>query len=981
MKRWLVVLAIALAVGAPSAARAQIATGNIYGTVVDQSGAALPGVNVSVVSERIGGQPRTTVTDAAGKFRFLNLDAATYTVSVELAGFQKQSRDVIVNTGVNSEIPFTLAVGQLSETVMVTAASPVVDTKKTGTATTLTTAELEGTPQSKDPWAVLKTVPGVVVDRVNVGGNESGQQSGFVGKGTPIADTMWNLDGVVITDVNSGGASSSYYDFNAFEEVNISTGGNDLRQQTGGIGINFVTRRGTNKFKGTVYVADNNHKMESSNLPDELAHDSRLLLPDGSYADKANHTDNILNRGFDVGGPVVKDKLWFWASWGRQNIDIIRLTQTSDKTVLTNTNAKINWAATSNDQVSGFYFNGAKEKFGRSPGVAATEPNSFLWNQGNFYPEEGLLHPLHGLWKVEDNHTFGSNLFVNGKYAWYGWGYGFDPIGGASQSGGVDYDANVAYGSYITAKYTKAWHLLDVSGSAFATTGGASHEFKFGFGYNRRPSDSLTRYSGNAVFAINNGGGDTVAQVFRDRVVSSIGQYTDLYVGDTISKGRLTANLGVRWDKQTAKNLPSVAPANPDFPNILPSINYDGSGPTIDWNDISPRVSASLALDDARKTIVRVSYARYAGQLNPGQVTSASPVGSYYSYIAYRWNDLNGDHLAQKNEVLTNLAPLYWGAGINISNPGSALAPPQQIASDYSANHDNEVIVGLDRELAPNFGLTVAYTYHSSTDIPGWNPRVGLVRSDYTAGPVTTANGLSGQAYSPSAAKINATNGARILSNRPDYDTTYMGFEVGLNKRLADRWFSRVAFSYNDYVEHPGAGSIQNPTRTDTTGGSLALAGPQVDGGQYAPRSGGSGKGDIFYNAKWQFNANALYQLGWGIDVGGNIFGRQGYATPAYLRLSGGLDAALRVLALPDIDTRRYPSLWDLDLRVAKDIKLGSAYSMGGPFTINLAADVFNVLNSNTELARGRQANASSYLALNEILAPRILRLTASFKF
>src|SRR5207245_774457 len=114
--------------------------------------------------------------------------------------------------------------------------------------------------------------------------------------------------------------------------------------------------------------------------------DSRLKLPGGGFADKANHTDSIRNRGFDIGGPVVKDKLWFYLSWGRQNIDIIKLNQTSDKTVLTNTNAKINWSPTENDQFSGFYFNGAKEKFGRSPGVVPNEPASFTWNQGNFYP-------------------------------------------------------------------------------------------------------------------------------------------------------------------------------------------------------------------------------------------------------------------------------------------------------------------------------------------------------------------------------------------------------------------------------------------------------------------------------------------------------------------------------------------------------------------------------------------------------------------
>ena len=152
-------------------------------------------------------------------------------------------------------------------------------------------------------------------------------------------------------------------------------------------------------------------------------------------------------------------------------------------------------------------------------------------------------------------------------------------------------------------------------------------------------------------------------------------------------------------------------------------MSYDGSGPSISWNDISPRVSATFALDAARKTIARASFARYAGQLNPGQVTLASPVGSYYSYIAYKWNDLNGDHLAQKNEVLTNLAPVYWGSGIDIRNPGSAQPPPQGIASNYTANHDNEFIIGFDRELMPNFGFNLSYTYHTQLRHSGLEPQ------------------------------------------------------------------------------------------------------------------------------------------------------------------------------------------------------------------------------------------------------------------
>jgi hypothetical protein len=164
MTRWFTALMVALVVSVPSAALAQIASGNIYGTVLDQQGGVLPGASVSLVATAIGGAPRTTITDAAGQFRFLNLNTATYTVTIEMTGFQKQSRDVIVNTGINADISFTLGVSTVSETVMVTAASPVVDVKKAGTATTLTVAELEGTPQSKDPWAVLKSVPGIVVD-------------------------------------------------------------------------------------------------------------------------------------------------------------------------------------------------------------------------------------------------------------------------------------------------------------------------------------------------------------------------------------------------------------------------------------------------------------------------------------------------------------------------------------------------------------------------------------------------------------------------------------------------------------------------------------------------------------------------------------------------------------------------------------------------------------------------------------------------
>src|SRR5207245_3574592 len=120
--------------------------------------------------------------------------------------------------------------------------------------------------------------------------------------------------------------------------------------------------------------------------------------------------------------------------------------------------------------------------------------------------------------------------------------------------------------------------------------------------------------------------------------------------------------------------------------------------------------------------------------------------------------------------------------------------------------------------------------------------------------------------------------------NRTDYHSTYSGVELNLIKRLSNRWMARVALSFNNWQDHfDGAGAVQNPTRTDSTTGPAGggtVSGPQVEGGQIAPRSGGSGKGDIFYNARWQLNANGVYQLPAGFEISANIFGRQGSLEP-----------------------------------------------------------------------------------------------------
>jgi hypothetical protein len=965
-------LSLILLLGAVPALWAQANTGNIYGTVTDASGAVLPGATITISGANIGA--RTTQSGATGDFRFLNLDPGTYKLAVSMSGFGNVNRDVIVTTGQNVNLTFALKVAGVAESVTVTAETPIVDTKRVGTATTLTKEELAQVPQSRDPWAVLKTVPGVLVDRVNVAGNESGQQSGFVSKGSLPSDTQWNLDGVVITDVNSNGASSSYYDFDAFEEINVTTGGGDLKVATGGIGINFVTKRGTNAFHGSARGFLANHKLQANNLPDELK----------GRQDQANHTDQIFDWGADLGGPLIKDKLWFWGSYGKNDIRIVRFTQTKDKTLLKNWNAKLNWQASGNDMLSLFWFNGAKVKIGRDPGVVTNEPNSFLWLQGNFYPEEGCKVPcgLHGLWKAEWNHTFSPNFFLNTKYAYYGWGYGFDAGANGGQRNlnvGIDYDLDQAFGAYLFFTARKPWHVANIDGNYFKSAWGGQHEFKFGFAYRKDPARTTTTYAGNQILAVNNGGGDTVAQITRARNVRFTENILSGYLGDSFTKGRLTLSAGVRYDYQHAFNEPSTAPANPVLPNVLPDLAYDGSGPKITWKDFSPRVNASYALDESRKTVLRASYARYAGALFPNDVTTINPNGGYSTLIAYRWVDRNGDHFASRDEILLNQGILYYN-NVDPANPSSVVSP-NRIDPNYHSSKDNEVVFGIDREIGGNFGVGAAYTWRRITDVSSWFPRIGMTSANYIPNAPVTQRGYTAQTFSPDPALVALSNSGRILTNRPNYSTGYSGLELTAIKRMSNKWFARAAFSLMDWHENlTGPGAAQNPTRTDVTGGQAGAAedgrsGPQVDGGQIAPRSGGSGKGDIFYNARWQVVVNGLYQLPANFEVGASIFGRQGYVYPVVLRLNAGGDGAQRTLAVAHIDDQRYKNLWDADFRLANNIKLS------GRAQLQVTADLFNAFNAGTILGRNRQATSSAFGNPTDVLAPRILRLGLRFNF
>ncbi len=156
-------------------AMAQLQSGNLHGIAAGVEGTPMPGVTVTLTGV---GAPQTTTTDEQGRFRFLGLSPGLYTVESALQGFASDRRDnVEINVGRNTEVTLTVRVTDVIEVRGERADAPLLDTRRVAQSQTVTLTELESIPTARDPWAVLSSMPGVLTDRINVGGNESGQQS------------------------------------------------------------------------------------------------------------------------------------------------------------------------------------------------------------------------------------------------------------------------------------------------------------------------------------------------------------------------------------------------------------------------------------------------------------------------------------------------------------------------------------------------------------------------------------------------------------------------------------------------------------------------------------------------------------------------------------------------------------------------------------------------------------------------------------
>jgi hypothetical protein len=939
---------LAACLGAGSTATAQVSTGRIDVTVTDSTGAVLPGVLVSLAGPQLGEMQ----TDARGEAHFLNLAPGTYVVSTKLDGFTDYRNErVEVGTGVGIPLKITLGVAGVAAAVDVVAETPVIDNKRLSAQTNVSLAELQNIPSSRDPWVVMQTVPGIIVDRVNVGGAESGQQSAYQAKGAAGSENTWNLDGIPITDMAATGATPTYYDFDMFQEMQVTTGGADVQNPTPGVHLNFVMKSGTNTPHGSARVYFSNQDMQSNNLSDEL----KTLI--GGPTGKGNRTDQYADYGFEIGGPIIKDKWWAWGSWGKTDVRILTLNDVLDRTILENVGLKTQ--AQFNDAWrAGFtYFLGDKIKNGR--GASATRPQETTWNQSG--PTK--------IYKGEVNLVAGSNLFLTGRGAHASMGFTLDPIGGRTIRPYID-DAGVWHNSFPYYSSDRPQDTIIAEGNYFK----GRHEVKFGFSWRKAIVESISEWPGGG-YDVHVGYPDIFVAYQRPWASGADGRYTSAYIGDTMSYDRLTFSVGARIDHATSSVTETSVPANIIIPEILPAVTAPAVENPYNFTSFTPRVGITYALDESRKTLARASYSNFASQLSAAQSSFVSAI--QYTYIYYYAVDRNGNQTAERNEVMFNLGNAGY-TGFDPANPTSATSV--NVVRDPSSPRTHEVMFGMDRELMANFGLSATFTLRRYNNML-WTPRIDVRQNDYRQtgtleGNVDEVGSFSVPFYALNASAVPPGGGRESL-NHDGYHQRYWGIEVSATKRMSDRWMARFGFSTNDhreYFDDPNV-SIEDPTPIATS----AVVSPNKDGGLVVRATSGSGKSGIYMILpQYQFIANGLWQGPWGINLGANLVTRQGFGQP-YLRSQVPTQDPLSprksvLLVADDVGEFRLPAVTSLDFRVEKAFRIKQT-------NLIFDLDIFNLGNAATVLGRQYDSRLTTYNNILEVMNPRILRIGVRVNF
>ena len=601
-----------LLVAWPTSALSQQIYGRLEGAASDAQGLVLPGVTVTLESAQLVAA-RSATTDVDGSYRFAQLVAGSYNMTFELGGFQTLVfEDITVVGGSTFEINSTMDIATVAETVTVTGESPVVDVKTTGVSATFDTTQLEDVPSATDMWAVLQQSPGVRMRGYDVGGSHKSQQSGYETFGVRGQNRIIN-DGVNTTE-GTGGAGG-YYDFYAIGEFQVSAQGADVESNTPGATVNAVWKAGGNEFSGTEHYSYEPPDLIADNITSELQGRGGTTAP----------VIRFFEYHLDLGGPIVRDKAWFYAAYNRFYID--RIISGQDPDVATDVGdfdmftVKANWQITERDQFITFHHWSLKQKPFRS--LSANVPAESILAQDSW----SWLH------KSEWQRVWNDRLYSNIQVNHFGFGWPMTPaVDPASSPPRLDTGTSFRTGAGWRPFTFNRWkpHTTGQFNYYLPTESG-SHDFKFGWDWQIDEEQFGWNANSGAVRYLDDSGQDPA----RPHNVNEIhfesfpnfnqdrNTHMDFYAQDVWTvTDRFTLNAGVRLGTQRigylgSNNVPAgtcpavvgcireIADIDANVAAALPQLfgsgaEISGNSNVISWWNLAPRVGFTYGRDRRR---------------------------------------------------------------------------------------------------------------------------------------------------------------------------------------------------------------------------------------------------------------------------------------------------------------------------------------------------------------------------------------------
>jgi hypothetical protein len=962
---WLVVMSAAAVVLMASPGYAQISQGRLAGTATDAQGAVLPGVTVTVTSPALIGT-RSAVTEADGRYLFPALPSGAYKLVFELQGFRQNVRENIqVVLGQTITVDAQMQIGGLTENVVVTGASPVVDVATTKIGTNLKGEELIGVPNSTDAWGALSEAPGVRMNGFDVGGSHKSQQSGYEVFGVQnqarvVTDGVDHTEGV--------GGTGFYADYFANEEVSVSALGADVEMNSPGAAIVATIKSGGNTFKGIEHLSYEPGSFVGSNgAPSDISARGYRCPPNASGTLQCANPNLLFWEGhLDLGGPIMRDKVWFYGAYNHFKIDKVVAgvaeEVATDLGIFDNYTGKITGKLSQSNTLIGYIQRGRKQKPLR--GLSTLRPPESIQAQDSWST----------MYKGEWQWVASSRAFLNVNVGMLRLAWPMVPaVDPTVRRPELDRSTlavrGAGWNSFTTVR-NKPQVKAQMTYYAPQKNAG-SHDLKFGY------EDLYDSYR----FGINGSNGayrlsyPSFASGQADRIrfadTGPAGGYgTDWTVAPIIDRhhsfyaqdrwspsNRLSITAGVRIDYQKiyyndALRKPEIADVAPDGP-IFPRETTVSGATLLSNTDVAPRVGVSYNLSPKGQTVLKAFWGRYYNNLADG-FSSANPGGT--NYAEYNFLDQNRNNRYDGPSELGALRLRLGGASSTV-NP------------DVKTPHTDEISGSLEHQFWGESSARFTYVRKNQYDyvpfyysplIPAWLGRVNVPTRVVDGSEVFNLLDVPDSI----ADQTNTT-----FDNWPDGDFHYDTIEVAFNKRFSDRFFFQSSFDHIWRNELRSA-DISNwgnstPLATDPIG-----VGPQISINPAAPNRQQS--------TMYHMQMSGRYTFPMDVGIALNYRMQSGFPYARIIDESVSATPTLNVcnfectFFVENIDQNRSELVNLMNFRIDKSFPVGRS-------KITAMLDIYNLLNADPVTNFNLFSN--DYKRVIAVLDPRVFMAGFRFEF